>query len=92
MLPSAAWLWAAMGVGNIVLGLQNTGFGTAAFEADWAAANLLVSMAFFILPGLVVAGVGEGLRVGGPVDVALFEHAPEYVEAPPFCLLGIAHG
>jgi len=54
--------WAAMGVANIVMGLQNTGFGTSGFEAEWASLNLMVSMGFFILPGLVVAGIGESLR------------------------------
>ena len=34
--------WAAMGVANIVMGLQNTGFGTNSFEAEWASLNLML--------------------------------------------------
>jgi len=53
-------LWGLIGVGNIVVGFGNIAEGGGG-EAMMGT-NLMVNMFLFVLPGLVVAGVGGLLR------------------------------
>lgn len=53
--------WALLGLGNIVLSFTNT-----SIAAGWQAFGLILNMLVFVLPGLVVAGIGELLRRRSP--------------------------
>jgi len=53
-------LWALVGLGNMIVGFGNivdSGGGE-----GWATANLMINMLLFIIPGLIVAGIGQMLR------------------------------
>ena len=49
-------IWALIGVGNIYSGLSN--IAASGWSSNWASFNLIFNMVLFVLPGLVVAGLG----------------------------------
>jgi hypothetical protein len=50
-------VWALIGAGNIILGIHN--INKAGMSEGWITASLLFNMILFVLPGLVVAGIGK---------------------------------
>jgi len=52
--------WALLGLGNVVAGFSN--IAESGGGEGWMTANLLVNMLAFILPGLVLLGIGAGLK------------------------------
>jgi hypothetical protein len=56
LLMIVGGIWAAIGLGNLIMSpaIQNG-------ETGWASAALLVNVLLFIIPGLILCGVGAAI-------------------------------